>query len=417
MTRIMLIQPILLGFSNIFAAIVQVKNRYILYATTPLVYNIGIIFGVIVLYPLFGLIGLAWGVVFGAMMHVSIQIPSIMSDGFLRKLPSTYNLETFKDTMSVSLPRAITLAMSQANLFFLIAIAGTLATGSIAVFTLAFNLQAVPLAIIGASYSVAAFPMLARILSNGEKDLFMTQVSAASRHIIFWSLPAISLAIVLRAHVVRVILGTGAFDWTDTRLTAAAFALFVISLTAHAIMLLLIRSYYAAGKTLTPFVVSSLVLLLSVGFGYAFLGAFGVEQVQLFIESLLRVEDVPGTEVLVLPLAYSIASIIGVILLVVLFEIKFGGFIRRVSRAFGESFAAAGVAGFMTYGVLTILGGINEATTFLAVLTHGFVSGALGILAATSLFWLSGNREFLEIIRTARDKYSGKTVLSGETEL
>src|SRR3989338_1586962 len=66
LTRIMLLQPILLGLSNIFASVTQTKNRYILYASSPLFYNFGIIFGIAVLYPIWGLSGLAWGVVLGA---------------------------------------------------------------------------------------------------------------------------------------------------------------------------------------------------------------------------------------------------------------------------------------------------------------------------------------------------------------
>jgi len=415
--RILLIQPILLGFSNIFAAIVQVKSRYILYATTPLVYNIGIIIGVIVLYPLFGLVGLAWGVVLGAVLHAGIQLPSLVREGFIRRFPVMYDFSTLKETMSVSFPRAVTLAMSQANIFFLISMAGGLATGSIAIFTLSFNLQSVPLAIIGASYSVAAFPTLARMLSNGQRGQFVEQVVVASRHIIFWSLPAIALAIVLRAYVVRAILGAGAFDWVDTRLTAASFALFVVSLTAHALMLLIIRGYYAAGRTLIPFLVSFFVLVFSVSLGYLFLGAFGIEQVKLFVESLMRVEDVPGSDVLMLPFAYSIASVAGAILLLLLFEWQFGGFFRRVARTFGECLAVAGVTGLVTYTVLSILGGITEATTLLTVFGHGFTAGISGIVVAVILFWLSGNREFNEITKTVREKYKAKTVLSGETEL
>jgi len=417
LTRILLLQPILLGFSNIFAAIVQIKSRYVLYAMTPLVYNAGIIAGVIVLYPLFGLAGLAWGVVLGAILHAGIQLPSLVSEGFLKRFPSHYDFSTLKETMSISLPRAVTLAMSQANIFFLISMAGTLTVGSIAIFTLSFNLQSVPLAIIGASYSVAAFPTLARMLSNGERVQFVEQVIVASRHIIFWSLPAIALAVVLRAHVVRTILGAGAFDWIDTRLTAASFALFIISLTAHALMLLLIRGYYAAGKTLVPFLVSVCVLALSVTLGYLFLGAFGIEQIKLFVESLLRVEDVPGSDVLMLPFAYSIASVFGAVVLISLFEFQFGGFIKNIARTFGESLAVSGVAGLVSYTVLSILGGINEATTLLTVLGHGLGAGISGIVAAAILFWLSGNREFSEITKTARDKYRAKTILSGETEL
>ena len=59
-TRIMLLQPILLGLSNILAAVTQSRHRYALYALSPLLYNIGIIAGVAFLYPVWGIAGLAW---------------------------------------------------------------------------------------------------------------------------------------------------------------------------------------------------------------------------------------------------------------------------------------------------------------------------------------------------------------------
>ena len=99
-----------------------------------------------------------------------------------------------------------------------------MAAGSVAIFQFALNLQSVPLAIIGMSYSVAAFPVLADLFAKKEQTAFNHHVLTAFRHIIFWSLPIIALVIVLRAQIVRVVLGSGAFDWADTRLTAAVLA-------------------------------------------------------------------------------------------------------------------------------------------------------------------------------------------------
>src|SRR3989344_1535254 len=113
LTRIMLLQPILLLLSNIRAAITQVRARYGLYALSPILYNIGIIVGVLVLYPLWGLTGLAWGVVFGAFLHFGIQLPSILSDGFFHKLPTSIDIAALVRTASISIPRALTLSLNQ----------------------------------------------------------------------------------------------------------------------------------------------------------------------------------------------------------------------------------------------------------------------------------------------------------------
>lgn len=419
LTRIMLLQPVLLGFSNVLAAITQVRSRYTLYALTPLLYNLGIIGGVLFLYPLWGLSGIAWGVVIGALMHAGIQIPSILRDGFLRTLPRFSEKMAFLRTVSASLPRTLALSLNQITMLVLTVLAGGLAAGSITVFTFAFNLQQVPLAIIGSSYSVAAFPVLARMFSSGDRAAFVAQVAIAARHIIFWSLPAIALMVVLRAHIVRVILGTGAFDWTDTRLTAAAFALFLISLTAHALMLLLARVYYATGRSFVPLIVNGVTAAIAVASAGALLYVFSTERTLSFVEPLLRVEGVPGTTVLALPFAYSVAALVGIVLTIILFERHFGGLVARVKRVFGESVAAAIAGGGVAYGVLSVVGGISAATTFVSVLAHGMVAGIAGLVAAGATFALLGSTELREMFESFRRRVSRKrpVVSSGELEL
>src|SRR5690606_18920193 len=119
-------------------------------------------------------------------------------------------------------------------LLILMGLASAMTVGSVAVFQFAHNLQSVPLSVIGVSYSVAAFPILAELFGRQKRDEFVLHIVTALRHIIFWSVPAIALIIVLRAQIVRVVLGSGAFDWSDTRLTAAVLAVLSISLLAQA---------------------------------------------------------------------------------------------------------------------------------------------------------------------------------------
>lgn len=408
LTRILLLQPILLGFSNILAAITQLKHRYTLYAITPLLYNAGIIFGVTVLYPMLGVPGLALGVVIGALFHVGAQVPSIVKDGFLRRIPRMREPLALWSTITLSLPRAMALSMNQLTILGLTALGGALTGGSIAVYMFSYNLQAVPLAVIGASYSVAAFPTLALALSKGQREEFIAHVGSAARAVLFWSLPVTALAIVLRAHVVRVVLGSGAFDWTDTRLTAAAFALLAISLSAQGLTLLLVRGYYAAGRTLMPVLVSSLVMVLTVGSAFAMVHGVSHPGVLLFLQELLRVQDVPGTAVLALAFAYSSVSILGALLLLVHFERIFGGFLGKIRRAFFESVVAALAAGTASYLVLLVVGGVTFSSTTFSVLARGFIAGAIGLIVATLAYTLLRSRELSEI----RDALKGRLIPS-----
>src|SRR3989344_5506754 len=150
LTRLMLLQPIFLGLSNIFGAITQIRQRYALYSLSPLLYNLGIIAGVLVFYPQWGLTGLALGVVLGALLHVGIQLPSVFADGFFHALPTKFNPRAFLETVSVSIPRALALSMNQVSFIGVVALAGMLAPGSIAVFMFASHLHAAPLAVLGA---------------------------------------------------------------------------------------------------------------------------------------------------------------------------------------------------------------------------------------------------------------------------
>lgn len=403
LTRIMLIQPVLLGLSNILAAITQVKHRYALYALSPLLYNLGIIIGISVLYPLLGMQGLAWGIVLGSLLHFSIQVPSVIGDGFLRRLRIREPLAIVQ-TVALSLPRALALSMNQVAFLGLTALAATLPAGSIAIFMFGFNLQAVPLAIVGASYSVAAFPTLAAALSKGAYQEFISHVAIAARYVFFWSFPASILILVLRAHIVRVILGSGAFDWTDTRLTAAAFALLALSLASQGLMLLLVRGYYASGRTFVPFIISGAIALSTIGLGTFSIQALAFEPFRHVVEVFLRVEDIPGSSVLGLAFSYAFVTIIGSFVMLAHFEYRFRGFFMQIWRSVWQSLLASLAIGLGAYFSLSAMSVLGETTTALRLMSEGLIAGVVGLVVGAVAYYAIGSREFLEVWASVQGK-------------
>lgn len=404
LTRVMLLQPILLGLSNIFAAVTQVRHRYLLYSLSPLLYNGGIIIGVMVLYPLYGIVGLAWGVVLGAFLHAFVQFPSLVRDGFFKRIPRIRERRALSSTMLVSMPRSLALSMQQIAFTGLTALAAGLSPGSIAVFMFAYNLHAVPLSLVGASYSVAAFPALASALARGAREEFLEYIATAARYVLFWSLPIISLVIILRAHIVRVILGSGAFDWADTRLTAAVLALLTLSLATQGLTLLLVRAYYAEGKTLAPLVTASLTALLTLGLSIVFLRLFELPDARMFAENLLRLDGVLGSEVLSLALGYATASLFGTCVLIFHFERVFRGFLARISKTFIEGFIAALAGGTAAYIALFLIGPLTLSSTLISVFTRGFVAGSFGIIVCGLVYYFAGSREYLETVEAVRNR-------------
>ena len=81
--RIMFLSPIILGISNIMSGLLQVFHRFLVTALAPIMYNAGIIIGILFFVPRLGLPGLAWGVVLGGALHLSIQLPAFFYSGFL----------------------------------------------------------------------------------------------------------------------------------------------------------------------------------------------------------------------------------------------------------------------------------------------------------------------------------------------
>lgn len=400
LSRLMLLSPILLGVSNLFATITQTFKKFFVYALAPVFYNFGIIVGIIFFYPRMGIIGFGYGVVLGAFLHMAIQLPVVMKQGYLPSLSRHINWNYILTVLKHSLPRTLTLSMSKIVFLVFVSLASTLTVGAISVFNLSYNLQSVPLALIGVSYSVAAFPTLVEFYNKDNLNKFMQHVMIPIRQIIFWSMPVVALFIVLRAQIVRVILGTGNFDWSDTRITAAALALFIISVVAQSIVLLLIRAYYAAGKTWKPLWITLGSSVVSILLAFVLSWLFTVSSVFAnTLEMLLRIESVPGSQVVVLPLAYSIGMFINLLLLWQAFKKDFNYHpYFGIGKTAWQSISASLLMGFVAYGGLRFFDGYFLQNRVLDVFAHGLSAGILGAFAGLLYLILIDNQEIMLLL-------------------
>jgi len=418
-SRIMLLSPILMGFSNLFGTITQLFRKFFIYSLSPILYNIGIIFGVIFLYPIFGIYGLALGVVLGALMHFAIQAVASSSCGFMPRLSFNVNFLEIKKVVLISLPRTLGLAFNNIALIALIASASYLSSGSISIFNFSFNLQSVPLNIIGISYAVAAFPTLVKSISAGKKKEFKDLLTQAGRQIIFWSIPVTFLFIVLRAQIVRVVLGSGSFSWDNTRLVAASLAIFSVSVMAQGMIALLSRAYYAMGNTKKPLTINLLCSMLIVFLAYGLTYAFEhVLMFRYFIESLLKVSDIKGTEVLMLPLAYSIGTVLNFVLQWYFVRKDFMEGESFITKTFFQSLGASFFIALVAYVFLNILSPIFGTTTLLGIFLQGFISGILGILAGVLVLYLLKSQELDDLLKAFKTKFwKAKIIVPTEEKL
>jgi len=391
LARILLLQPILLGLSGILSSVTQVHRRFVLFALSPVLYNLGIIIGTVFFYRYWGLPGIGIGVILGSVAYLTVHIPVLMDAGVL---PS-FRFPTFALIASVvrdSVPRSLALGIGSIIALFLTALASRIGTGSVSVFTLASNLEAVPLSLIGASYAIAAFPALSEASSLKNRDEFTRILSTSARHIILWSIVSLGLIAVLRAHIVRVILGTGAFDWDATRLTSALLVILAVGLVAQGLVLLFSRALYAARQSWRPLLYQIAGGVLTVILAFVFL-AMPNTGILSSLAVFLRVGDVSGTGILLIALAATIGQIFLALLSIIALRSVSPGLARTLLHPFLDGSIAALAGGIAAYTTLLILGGIAPLTTLIAVFTQGFIAGMVGIAASALALYLVENEE------------------------
>ncbi|MFM7088458.1 MAG: lipid II flippase MurJ, partial [Candidatus Paceibacterota bacterium] len=306
----------------------------------------------------------------------------------------------------ISVPRTLALASSSLALLYLNALASRAGEGAVSVFNFAFNLQSIPLSLIGISYSLAAFPLLSELWQQEKYREFEQSLFGVLKHILFWSMPIIATFIILRAHMVRLAFGSSAsFDWTDTRLTAACLALFSISAVAQSFAVVLVRAMYAAGKTLVPFMVN-LVGFVSMTFGSYFLYKFYISSPGAFewLFDALRISGLPGREVIISVLGYSLGtSAIAFLLyrkMLSLLPIREVKLQTTLLHAVVSSF----LAGYFMYGGLQVSASWFDQNTGLGIAQQTLFAGGIGLVVWLAVLYILGNIEIREAFASLRLK-------------
>lgn len=355
LTRLMFFSPIFLAVSNIFSGILQYFHRFVVYSLAPIFYNLGIILGIVFLSPKFGIIGVAWGVVLGAFLHMAIQIPAVRFCGYRYQIFFDIHHPGIRKIIKLMIPRTIGLGASQLNLIIITAIASTLASGSIAIFNLSNNLQYIPVGLVGISFATAIFPSLSKDFVGERKKEFVHKFSSVFRQILFLVVPMSFLVFILRAQIVRIILGTGQFGWADTRLTAACLGLFSLGIFAQAFLPLVSKAFYALHNTVTPVVVSVLSIIINIILSLILVWSLSFDNCffRLISESL-KLEGISQISIVALALAFSVSSLFNFFLLIFalykkLGEIDFKNIIGYAAKVLLSSFLMTEVVYFGLY--------------------------------------------------------------------
>lgn len=315
--RLLFLSPILFGISNVLSSILQYFHRFFVYSLTPIMYNLGIIFGILVMAPKFGIFGVGLGVILGAFCHMAIQIIPVLSCGFSYKPILNFGYPAIKRIFQLMVPRVFGIAAQQINLIVITAIASTISIGSITIFNFSNNLQSLPIGVIGASFAVAIFPTLSRARAGNNKEEFSRNFSIVFRQILFFIIPISLILFLFRTQIVEIIVGIGRyilgisnFGGSEIELAALCLGIFSFSLFAQSLIPLISRAFFSLQDTKTPTLIALFSFALNIVLAFT------------FVRWLSLPNYAGNTAVIGLPLAFSISAIFQFILLYSAFRKK-----------------------------------------------------------------------------------------------
>ncbi|HUS83631.1 MAG TPA: murein biosynthesis integral membrane protein MurJ [Anaerolineales bacterium] len=360
--RVMLIAPVIFSLSGLAMGILNGYQRFFLPAIASGCYRLGLIIGVLFLSPRIGVLGLAWGVVLGACLHLVVQLPGLLSLGgrFFRGFG--LGVPEVRQVGRLMAPRLLGQAVVQVNFLVSTILASGMPEGSLAAIYFAFTLMLMPQTVIAQAVGVASLPTFSAQVARGEMEALKNTFGSTLRGVVFLSLPASVGLILLRRPIVALLFERGLFTAESTELVAWALLWYAIGLVGHSILEVVVRAFYAMYDTRTPVTVGVIAMSLNVVFSIVFAAIF----------SRLGLPPHGG-----LALANSLATALEVFALVLLLRRRLGGLgLRRLQRGIIGTAAASVVMA----GGLWLWTGITAGASV-------WLSGVGGVLLGVSVYW------------------------------
>jgi putative peptidoglycan lipid II flippase len=383
LSRVMLISPIFLAISAVVGGVLVSFKQFLAYSFAPVFYNLGIIFGITILYPAFGTVGLAVGVVIGSLLYAGVQLPAFWRGGYhpsFISFRSSLSDPALRQVVRLMVPRSIAMAVNHFSLVIVTVFSSQLISGSLAAFTLANNIQSVPLGLFGIAFSMASFPVLTTLAAKCQETEFFTVLTKTTHRILYFVLPLSFFLIIFRAETVRIVLGAGAFNWEDTILTFTVLGWLSISLFAQSLIPLFARAFFALQDTKTPLFAALLSEIIHLALIPVLLSRFAIAGIAI---------------------AFSIGTIINIVLLYIALRQRVLAWhdwtiIAGALRIVSISLVAAAVAQF-SKGIFALT--IGRLDTFVEVATKLSVGVLIGMVVYLALSAYFALPEYLQLKR------------------
>jgi putative peptidoglycan lipid II flippase len=382
LTRIMFPFLPLIALAALFMGMLNVKGRFAVPASAPVLFNLTAIAVGVGLYlaavpPRAAVIGWSVGTLLGGLAQAGVQVPPLLRLGwrFRPTLAAWRRSEGLRQIGRLMLPAVIGLSATQINILVNSILASLLEQGSPTWLNFAFRLMQLPIGIFGVAIGVVTLPRVARDAANEAPGALRANLASALTLVLLLTVPAAAGLWLLGVPIVRLIYEHGAFTALDTTATAAAIAVYAIGLPAYAAVKVLAPAFYALKDARTPMVASLTAVGLNIAFNLAVYRSLGYRGLAL------------GT---------SIAEIALVTILLVQFQrTKTGLPLGAIARSLGKilvATAAMAVAALVSFRALSgRLPGLTGSAleTFGAILpaiaVYGLALRALGVDEASKV--------------------------------
>lgn len=386
LTRFMTVSVSFAVFAGLSMGVLNSYKIFTAPALGPVMYNVGIILGAIILGGKFGIYGLATGVILGAILNFGIQVPSFIKVGKRFRLKLETQNESYKRMLKLMGPAIFGLAIMRINLVVNQNIASLLDQGSITGLRYAQRIIMLPVGIFGASVSTAIFPTLNAHIARKEYEEYKTVISQGLRTLIFITIPATVGLMVLNKPVVRLLFKTGKFTEQDVLFTAYALIFYAIGILALCSVPVLIRCFYSLQDTITP---------AKIGLGIVI---FNITLNLIFVKfSSLAIGGIA--------LANSLASLLQMFVLYKVLSIKAKGLkTREVMITFAKAIVSALIMGAVvyltSYGMDKVLGNASK----LAQLINAGVSIGIGVIVYIACAYLLKMEELQDAVEMIKKR-------------
>ncbi len=294
MMRVIAINPFLFAIASVFASMQQAIGRFTFFALSPVIYNIGIItgllfftgginvFGVQVFEG--GIMGVALGVVLGSVLQLLVSAIGLIGLGFDYRFKIYWRNKGFRQVLRLLPARSLDQGIDYVNGIVESSLAANIGSGMVRAYNQANTLQMMPVTLIGVAISTAAFPQMTERLSQGRPDLFRSELQSILRVIVWLALPIAAITFLAQDYLVSFLFPSG----KDSAVVAVTLGILSIAIVFRSVYHIASRSFYAQKDTRTPLYISLFTISLNIVLAVVFtmqrnMGIYGLAWAQSIV--------------------------------------------------------------------------------------------------------------------------------------